>query len=191
MKPFLVTASLALVPVLALAAQPAADAPKRKAGLWEQKMTMAGPMAHTTSMAMCSDEKTDNVLAQRGPGSEKCESQSFRREGSSYVVEAVCKDGATTIRTRGVFTGDFSTSYRGEIRSTFDPPMRGAKEMTQTIEGRYVGPCKPGQKPGDVVMEGMGGMNVNEMMGADPAKMQEMMKKLQQANPSAVRPPQK
>jgi len=35
---------------------------------------------------------------------------------------------------------------------------------------------KPGQKPGDVFVEGMGGMNVNEMtQGMDPKKMQEMM----------------
>jgi hypothetical protein len=50
------------------------------------------------------------------------------------------------------------------------------KEMRQKIEARWLGPCKPGQKPGDVFVEGMGGMNINEMtQGMDPKKMQEMM----------------
>jgi len=52
--------------------------------------------------------------------------------------------------------------------------------MSQKIDARWVGACKPGQKPGDVVMEGMGGMNMNEMMNADPKKMQEMMRQMQQ-----------
>ena len=51
--------------------------------------------------------------------------------------------------------------------------------MTQ--EARWLGPCKPGQKPGDVIMPNMGGaggsINVNEMM-KDP-KIQEMMRQQQ------------
>jgi hypothetical protein len=62
------------------------------------------------------------------------------------------------------------------MHSTFEPPLQGRKEMRQTIEARWLGPCKPGQKPGDVFVEGMGGMNINEMtQGMDPKKMQEMM----------------
>jgi len=179
-------AAILLCPVLATAAQPPSDVPRRKAGLWEQKVTMAGVPAHATTMTMCSDERTDDLVARRGPGSESCETQSIRRDGKAVVVEAVCREGATTIRTRGVFTGDFSTTYRGEMKSTFDPPMQGMKESTQTIEARYLGPCKPGQKPGDVTVGGMGGMNVNEMMKLDPAKMQEMMRKLQQAHPQGA-----
>jgi hypothetical protein len=52
--------------------------------------------------------------------------------------------------------------------------------MTQKVDARWIGPCKPGQKPGDVAVEGMGGMNMNEVMNADPRQMKEMMQKMQQ-----------
>ena len=65
------------------------------------------------------------------------------------------------------------------MRTTFDPPMQGMKEMTQKIDARWVGACKPGQKPGDVVMEGRSSMNMQELMKADPQKMQQMMEQMQ------------
>jgi hypothetical protein len=38
------------------------------------------------------------------------------------------------------------------------------KSSKQSMEAKWLGPCKPGQKPGDVIMPGMGSMNINEMM---------------------------
>jgi len=169
----------------------AQSAPKRKPGLWQQSISHSTPGVPPTSMSMCTDEKTDDLLAQRAGGTERCTQQSMKQQGASYVVEAVCKDGNTTIRTRGVFSGDFSTRYTGELRSTFDPPMQGMREMTQKMEARWVGPCKPGQKPGDVVVEGMGTMNMNQMMGADPKAMQEMMQQIQQMQQMQQQMPQK
>jgi hypothetical protein len=178
-------AALGIVTFAAAVDADAQGAPKRKPGLWQQSISHSAQGVPPTSMQMCTDEKTDDLIANRAAGNEKqqCTQQSVKREGNAYVVEAVCKDGKTTVRTRGVFSGDFNTRYTGEMRSTFDPPMHGMKEMTQKMEARWVGPCKPGQKPGDVVVEGMGTMNMNQMMGSDPKKMQEMMndpKKMQE-----------
>jgi hypothetical protein len=155
------------------------DAPQRKPGLWQQTLSASGVGMPPQTMSMCTDEKTDSLLESQATGSARCTQQSIRRQGNSVVVEAVCKDGATTVRTQGVFTGDFMSRYSGELRSTFDPPMHGMKEVTQQIDARWLGPCKPGQKPGDVVLQGMGGMNLNEMMGADPTKMQELIQQMQ------------
>jgi hypothetical protein len=49
--------------------------------------------------------------------------------------------------------------------------------MTQ--EARWLGPCKPGQKPGDIIMPGVGKLNMEELMN-DP-QVKEMMKRQQQA----------
>jgi hypothetical protein len=153
----------------------AQSAPKRKPGLWQQNMTSSGSQVPPMSMTMCTDEKTDDMLSSKASGAQQCSQPTSRREGNAYVFEAVCKDGATTVKARGTFTGDFTNQYSGEIRYTFDPPQRGMKEMTQKMEARWLGACKPGQKPGDVVVDGMGGMNINQMMGGDPKHMQEMM----------------
>ena len=57
-----------------------------------------------------------------------------------------------------VGTGAFDTGYRMESKITFDPPMRGMRESSMTIEAKWLGPSKPGQRPGDVSMKGMPGM---------------------------------
>jgi len=156
------------------------DAPKRKPGLWQQTVTTSsGPGMPPQTMSMCTDEKTDNLIADQAGASERCTQQSVKRQGNAFVVEAICKDGTTTVRTHGTFTGDFTSRYSGDMRTTFEPPMQGMKEMTQKIDARWLGPCKPGQKPGDVVMEGRGSMNMQELMKADPQKMQQMMEQMQ------------
>ncbi|MGH8663587.1 MAG: DUF3617 domain-containing protein [Burkholderiales bacterium] len=171
-----------VAPIVAVQAA-SMDAPKRKPGLWQQTVTTTGLAVPPQSMSMCTDEKTDDLIASRAGQSQECQQQSIRREGSVFVIDAVCRSGNTTIRTHGRFSGDFATRYSGELRSTFEPPMQGMKEMLQKIDARWVGPCKPGQKPGDVTMEGMGGMNMNEIMNADPHKMKEMMQQMQKGAP--------
>ncbi|MBI3576173.1 MAG: DUF3617 family protein [Gammaproteobacteria bacterium] len=151
-----------------------ADAPKRKPGLWEIKMTSdaghgGGPMVSQH----CIDAKTDDLMQQRTQGMDKqaCSKNSVRRESGKVIAESVCKFGETTATTRAVFSGDFSSNYRGDIHSTYSPPMMGMKEAKQTLEAKWLGACKPGQKPGDVIMPGMPGggkFNMDEMMKKMP-----------------------
>jgi hypothetical protein len=176
-----VTAAFLSTGVLLAPSLSAQDLPKRKPGLWQQSMTTIGAPVPATSMTMCTDERMDRMLVQRSEDAERCTKQSVRRDGNAVLIEAVCTHKGTTVRTKGRFSGDFNSNYSGEMHSTFDPPMQGMKEMRQKIEARWLGPCKPGQKPGDTFVEGMGGMNVQEMMkGMDPKQMQEMMKGMDQ-----------
>ncbi len=141
------------------------DMPKRKSGLWDLSMKMdAGPAP--MRMQQCVDEKSDDLMQQQGEKQTKanCSKNTFSKAGNRVTSESVCKIGETTATTKAVFSGDFSTAYRGEIHSSYSPPMHGMKESNQTIEAKWLGPCKAGQKPGDVMMPGMGTMNPAEMM---------------------------
>ena len=172
--------SLAILCCLATGAS-AQDTPRRKSGLWEVSMSspqMPAPMVSR----QCVDEKTDDMSkgASRG-GAEKCSKQSVRREGGNVVVESVCLIEGSTATTRGVFSGDFNSSYKGEMTTRFAPPLHGAAESKMKFQARLTGPCAPGQKPGDVAVPGMPGGKgaAGGGMSADEARhmVEEMQRK--------------
>jgi hypothetical protein len=87
----------------------------------------------------------------------------MRPDGDSIVIDSVCRHDGTTIATRATVTGNLDSSYRMEARSTYDPPLRGTKESTTVVVAKWLGPCKPDQKPGDMIIPGMGKFNAQEM----------------------------
>ena len=121
------------------------DTPKRKPGLWQQTVTTTGLAVPPQSMSMCTDEKTDDLIASRAGQAQECQQQSIRREGGAFVVDAVCRSGGTTIRTHGRFSGDFAIRYSGELRSTFEPPMQGMKETRRKSMRAGSAPASPGR----------------------------------------------
>jgi uncharacterized protein DUF3617 len=135
----------------------AQDAPRRKSGLWEISMSSAQMPAPMVSR-QCVDEKTDDLARRPQQGREQCSKQSVRNEGGSVVVESVCQIEGSTATTRGVFSGDFKSAYKGEMQTKFAPPLHGMAESKMSFQARHVGPCAPGQKPGDVQMQGMPNM---------------------------------
>jgi len=167
--------------VLSAAAVLAQDAPRRKSGLWEISMSspqMPAPMVSR----QCVDEKTDDMAkgASRD-GAEKCSKKSVRREGGNVIVESVCQIDGSTATTRGVFTGDFSSAYKGEMTTRFAPPMHGMSESKMSFQARHAGPCAPGQKPGDVAIQGMPGAGAGRPAGGmsadDARRMAEELRK--------------
>ena len=160
--------SLIILVVLAIgygvAAAASSDAPQRKSGLWEMKMS-GGQMPGGMTMQQCVDQKSDDISKMQEPKS-NCTKNVVRREGDKIVAESVCKMQGTTATTRTVFTGKFDSAYKAEIRSTYDPPMHGMRESSSMMEAKWLGPCLAGQKAGDMIMPGMpGGMpNMEELM---------------------------
>jgi hypothetical protein len=157
------------------------DMPKRKSGLWEMKMTSTHGQGGTFTMQQCIDQTTDELMRGQGDSTsmmtpernrasskQNCSTQDLRREGNKFVMDSVCQHGKTTATTHAVMTGTFDSSYRMESKTAFDPPLRGVRESTTIVEATWLGPCKEGQRPGDIVMPGMpGGMpniNIQDMM---------------------------
>lgn len=153
----LVTLLLVLLSA-ATAAAASFDPPKRKSGLWEIKIVNAQAKG-SHAIQQCIDEKTDDLMKKelsdhRQP---QCSKNEMRKEGEQIVVESVCKAQNSTVRTRAVFTGHFDSAYKADIKSSYEPPVANMKEVASTIEAKWLGPCKAGQKPGDIVMPGMPG----------------------------------
>lgn len=170
---------LALLSLLLAAAPATADVPKRKSGLWEVRTQMSG-MPGQGPVQMCIDQASDNVMRDRSDGRiADCPVMQVQPISGRFTVHSVCRNGGTTATTDAVITGDFDKSYRNEMVTRFDPPQNGMKEMKMTQDARWLGPCKAGQRPGDVIMPGVGKLNMNEMMN-DP-QVRELMKRQQQA----------
>ena len=155
-----------------------ADMPKRKSGLWEIKMNHEGSPG-MGPIQQCIDQNTDNLMQQKAKDNKQdCSVMDVKTSGNKVVIHAVCKMEGSTATTDGVFEGAFDSAYKGTMKTQFNPPMHGMSQSNMTLDARWLGACKAGQKPGDVIMPNMGGMNVTEMM-KDP-KFKEMMKRQQQ-----------
>lgn len=175
--------SLAVASLLALAVAgtaQAADMPKRKSGLWEMKTQMEG-MPSGGPMQMCVDQTTDNLMQDKAQGAKpNCSAMDVQQSGGKTTIHTVCKHEGVTVTTDGVITGDFASGYKSDLKMRYSPPQHGMSDMHMIQEAKWLGACKPGQRPGDVIMPGMmgGKVNMHDMMN-DP-KIQEMMKRQRQ-----------
>jgi hypothetical protein len=153
--------ALLLIGALVCLPVQAFDFPKRKSGLWEIETLSAARTGAAPKAQMCIDQKSDNALNEMGSGMTKkmCSKSNIRRDGNVIVSDSVCKYGESTITTHSVVTGRFDSAYKVETRSTYDPPMNGMKEGAAVIQARWTGPCKPDQKPGDMILPN--GMKIN------------------------------
>lgn len=159
----------------------AADTPKRKSGLWQMTMTSTHGQGGTFTIQQCIDQATDELMGgqadsasammpkrNRSSSKQDCTTQDLRREGDKFVLDSVCRHGRTTATTHAVATGSFDSNYRMESKTTFDPPLRAVRESTTVIEAEWLGPCKEGQRPGDIIIpgmpEGMPNINIQDMM---------------------------
>ena len=172
--------SLALLAALLAATAGAADVPRRKSGLWEVRTEMTGVPARGP-MQMCVDQASDNLMQERAREKTNCPVMDVSRGAGKVTIHSVCKVNGTTATTDAVITGDFDSSYRNDMQIRYSPPQHGMSETKLTQEARWLGPCKAGQKPGDIMMPGMPPMNTGNMqeMMKDP-QVREMMKRQQQ-----------
>jgi hypothetical protein len=148
------------------AAQPAAapdDHPRRKPGLWEVR-TAGAQASGLPPTRFCVGEHTDNQSSQldRSVGGRgACTLGAFRRAGTAWVAESVCSQGKASVVSRAIASGDFETEYRIDTVVQYDPPLAGVRrEDKDAVVATWLGPCEAGQKPGDIVVPGMGTLNM-------------------------------
>lgn len=155
----------------------ATDTPKRKSGLWEINMRMVGAPV-MGPIQQCIDQNTDDLMQQRDNRiKQDCSVMEIKNLGNKVTVHSICRFADTNATTDAEFVGSFDSAYKGDIRTSYNPPVHGREGSSMSMEAKWLSACKPGQKAGDVIMPNMKGVNINEMMN-DP-KLKEMMKRQQ------------
>ena len=164
--------------LLALAAASAApalavsldDYPRLKPGLWEvSSRTSEQPKdSPPARSSMCLDDATAREMYRFSQGMMEgmCSKFDVKHTGNRYVSEAVCKLGDSRMVARSTMTVAGDTAYRIEGSSSYDPPFMGIKDATTTVDAKHAGPCRPGQKPGDVVTAGGKTINIRNLTQA-------------------------
>ena len=147
----------------------AADLPRRKSGLWEVTAAQANS-APAPAGQLCIDEKTDDLARQLGQGAMDCSRQDIRSEGGGYVIDSVCRLGDTTATTLARISGSFESAYQVDIDSKYEPPLMGMREGRATVRARWLGPCKPGQRAGDMTLPGGMTINIFDARNAPPKR---------------------
>lgn len=133
----------------------AQDFPKMKAGQWETVTTTSKtPNAPSHKTTMCTDETVQKQMMDMSKGMQRemCSKSDIRRDGNSYISDSVCQIGQSTMTSHSVMALQGDTGYKTVINTTYDPPLMGMKDSNTTVEAKFVGPCRDGLQPGDVVM---------------------------------------
>jgi hypothetical protein len=144
----------------------AADLPVLKAGLWEvsRASTQQDDKKHLTTMCLDDSVQAEMREFSMGVAKEMCTQNERRVAGNRMTVKATCKLGPTTMKTESVMVFTGNTAYHTEATTSYDPPFMNMSESKSTIDGKWSGPCKPGQQPGDVVTETGQTINMKAMM---------------------------
>ena len=152
MKHMSLSFSLAFFAVVTLAAQ--TQMPIRKAGLWESTMSGTSSLAAAGGgkIKHCIDASTDQAAMTGAMAGKSCEQGPIVKTAAGYEMEATCKIGGMTSKSKSIVSGDFNSQVTVDVTSLISTGNGPAKESKTKIEARYVGPCEAGQKPGDVIM---------------------------------------
>jgi hypothetical protein len=143
----------------------AAELPVRKAGLWEMKMVRTGSPLPEMTMQHCTDETTDKAMtAAASPMSkEVCSKNDIQKTATGYVADSVCSVAGMSMTSHSEISGDFNSAYTVKTTSHSEGGPSGMpRDTTMTIEAKWLGACKPDQKPGDIVMPGGFKMNIKD-----------------------------
>lgn len=145
--------------------------PARKSGLWEvtlrtddlvlKRPGQAAPRPQTVQQCT-SAEAESTMLMSIVPGQEDCHEVKVQRRaksaGGGYDISTVCYVHDNRADTRVELRGDLQSEYRGTYDVKYaQTPMRNTGRWL--FEGRWLGACKPGQRPGDMVLPN--GVTVN------------------------------
>jgi len=158
-------ALLAAVVTWPVAAQ---DYPKLKPGLWEMERSAGSGAPQLNKMTMCLDATVQKQMFEMGAGTMQgmCSKHEFKMSGNRGTGDFICDFAGSRMHSTSTMTMTGDTGYRTEIHTTYDPPFMGQKENRMVLTARHTGACKPGQRPGDMVLPNGQTMNMRDAIDA-------------------------
>jgi hypothetical protein len=141
----------------------AAELPSRKPGLWEVKTSIENRNAPAQVIRQCIDATTDQMMqSSAGPFAlAVCPKREVQRSENSITIDSTCTIGGKPATASAVVTGSFDSAYTMTVTSQSED-LPGGK-MIMTMEAKWLGPCAPDQKPGDMIMSNGRTINILEM----------------------------
>jgi len=130
------------------------------------KVVRTGSPTPEMTMQHCTDESTDKEMSSTfSPmAKEMCSKQDIQKTATGYVSDSICNVGAMSITSHSDIVGDFNSAYTVKSTSHHEGGSASVpRDATTTVEAKWLGACKPDQKPGDIVMPGGLKMNIKDM----------------------------
>ena len=130
-----------------------APMPERKPGLWEEIHVSNFNSNVPVKVMHCVGSGAEHALDhEMGDGyyGATCPPTTMTRKEGSLTLERRCKSDQHAIHGKATYKGDFDSSYEMSFFARYAPPLEGGlEEVTGSIKARWIGPCEPGQRPGD------------------------------------------
>jgi hypothetical protein len=144
----------------------AADYPKLKPGLWQMERAPEAAGEPASRATMCLDASVQKEMFDVSTGSMQgmCSKHDFRFSGSRGTGDFVCDMAGSRMHSKSTLVVDGDKAYRAEIVTTYDPPLMGRARTRTLLTAKHLGACKPGQRPGDLVMPNGQTMNVHDVL---------------------------
>jgi hypothetical protein len=136
--------------MLLSASASALELPTQKPGLWQTTMTGAKIPGGSRSYDMCLDAAS---LAEAKASADAhlkndCSKNDVHMQGNTWIAESTCTLSGMQVvaHSETVFSGD--DAYHSQITSSYDSSKHDKTSSVMTVDGKYLGACAPGQKPG-------------------------------------------
>jgi hypothetical protein len=142
----------------------AEDLPTRKAGLWEMKVAKTGAQQPEMTLQHCTDETIDKDMNNTvSPlAKQMCSKQDVRKTATGYTIDAICKVAGVSMTSHSEMSGDLNSAYSVTTTSHTEGGPANLRDVATRIDAKWLGPCKEGQRAGDIVMPGGLKFNVKD-----------------------------
>ena len=128
----------------------ALELPVQKPGLWQITMTSSRMPGGSRSFSMCQDAAfiAAGKVSADAHMKNDCSKHDLRKDGNTWTADMECTFSGMHVVSHSVTTMHGDDVFHTELTSDTDSPHLAKTTSTTTIDNKWLGSCKPGQKVG-------------------------------------------